>query len=1710
MRARTSAAHVLLLCAAAVLSYDAIPYPECGSGEYFDISSLLCESCPAGQEPDALGTSCQCSSGVLQGSACVPCPAGAAPSRDGTACVACLPPANSSCAEEAAQGVCNGTASGCAFAGECACPLGLAVVEDDGVGGLLPFKRCRACAAGKYFSGVDAYTCTACPAANMVARADAQGCQCAAGYLSRQHLNGWWGREISCVPLAEYTAAGFAEFDTTAATRVRFRDVVGGGTFEVSSSKIFQQLLLPAAVDCYRAVSASPLLPRAQPLLAGNEACQAVGNLCVLQLYDETTEACRLYRALQDFSTTVPSHQENEWRLRMPGLYYAEGPAAYTIENINYLEVALPPSAGSELQYMLAAYSLNGTYLGLSVLDAQLQLCSGISRHPSAFRSVGTSQRLACDLTLSQLLEYAEPVFFDLYLYHDPELSPSTFFPSTGGASDAAKSLYPVPVKLLNYQRNGVRPNADGDSTTARLNDQLTRRFFLVDSAAGATDGAAATLPSAVRWASLVELLFTLRTTVHPSRVLPPVLTVEYSEAVLPATATAASLDQTYAQLGGATPTASFVATYTMQMDGTTSTLSILLVMLIVAWILGWFVSLLFVMRRNQRQVVDGVFMLKALALLCAVFASAFFWLVFGASAWLFLLFKAQESIYLMMPSEDYWNFELLLSLTFIAKCVHVVDLLHTQTQHDIFFIDFEQPALPPGGAAHDGLEKATTVSAWRTVFVANEWVKLQGQRKISIELSLLLLLFVLRGLEWERYATRSKPPLQTHTHMRISTRCNTYHTTTTPTPRLHRHLHHHHHTDATPTPPSTPPPPHRRHAYTAIYTTTTTPTPRLHRHLHHHTTTTTPTPRLHRHLHHDKPPRHHEQHHYPLHLHSTSTPPPLHLHSTSTPPPLHLHLHSTSTPPPPPLHLHSTSTPPPLHHHSTSTTPPLHLHCTTTPPPLHLHSTSTPPPLHLHSTSTPPPLHLHSTSTPPPLHLHSTSTPPPLHLHYTSTTPPLHLHFTSTSPPLHLHYTSTTPPLHLHFISTAPPLHLHLTSTSPPPHLHLTSTSPPPHLHYTSTSPPLHLHFTSTPLHLHYTSTTPPLHLHYTSTTPPLHLHYTTTTPPLHLHYTSTTPPLHLHYTTTTPPLHHHYTSTTPPLHLHYTSTTPPLHLHYTSTTPPLHLHYTSTTPPLHLHYTSTTPSLHLHYTSTTPPLHLHYTSTTPPLHLHYTSTTPPLHLHYTSTTPPLHLHYTSTTPSLHLHYTSTTPPLHLHYTSTTPPLHHHYTSTTPPLHHHYTTTTPPLHHHYTSTTPPLHLLYTSTTPPLHLHYTSTTPPLHLHYTSTTPPLHLHYTSTTPPLHHHYTTTTPLHLHYTSTTPPLHLHYTSTTPPLHLHYTTTTPSLHLHYTSTTPPLHLHYTTTPPLHHLHTSTTHVCYASAHPPAPFSPQGLGEAGVPEHFLLRFALSSALLIGIAMAQAFFRWAVWDRFIKDRIWQFVDLLSVTNVSCILLEERYFGYYLHGKTVHQHADADLLTLNKNLQDEEDGKLPKRGYTQNSDIQTFEIHITRGVREQYDEAFIGETGRPLDIRQRGSLRQRRGFRSTPEELLRKRQKVNQFFTEFLIRPLQEKQAGASQVEQVVVRQKTYWEKLLHIPPETSFSTHRSFFLEDPGGRFRRIMLAGREYDLVMFNVLTYGLFDMVYTNTFVAIFFTYFLDLLVRVVRAELAVYNIARKTCIDQRFLL
>lgn len=90
----------------------------------------------------------------------------------------------------------------------------------------------------------------------------------------------------------------------------------------------------------------------------------------------------------------------------MPGLYYAERGIAPITASAPTIDstMALPPALGSRLRYVLAPYSLNGTFLGLVELTNQLQLCTGGASSPSSFLNFGTALQIACNVPPTELL----------------------------------------------------------------------------------------------------------------------------------------------------------------------------------------------------------------------------------------------------------------------------------------------------------------------------------------------------------------------------------------------------------------------------------------------------------------------------------------------------------------------------------------------------------------------------------------------------------------------------------------------------------------------------------------------------------------------------------------------------------------------------------------------------------------------------------------------------------------------------------------------------------------------------------------------------------------------------------------------------------------------------------------------------------------------------------------------------------------------------------------------------------------------------------------------------------------------------------------------------------------------------------------------------------------------------------------------------------
>jgi len=126
-----------------------------------------------------------------------------------------------------------------------------------------------------------------------------------------------------------------------------------------------------------------------------------------------------------------------------------------------------------------------------------------------------------------------------------------------------------------------------------------------------------------------------------------------------------------------------------------------------------------------------------------------------------------------LTPLPRYHVFELFIILLFFAQVSVVLYHIHRQCTAEVFFVDWERAK---AGGGRQGQGNNQSISAWRTILVANEWNKLQSTRRTSLEFTLVLVAFFLLGLDLQ-YSATAQPDLDDRSPGPINTVlrfCNT------------------------------------------------------------------------------------------------------------------------------------------------------------------------------------------------------------------------------------------------------------------------------------------------------------------------------------------------------------------------------------------------------------------------------------------------------------------------------------------------------------------------------------------------------------------------------------------------------------------------------------------------------------------------------------------------------------------------------------------------------------------------------------------------------------------------------------------------------------------------------------------------------------------------------------------------------------------------
>ncbi|KAL9962665.1 hypothetical protein ACROYT_G031787 [Oculina patagonica] len=668
-----------------------IPYvtpQSCKTNHYFQFSSLRCQDCASpGQRRSEDLLSCSCQTGykmvenkvgrsIVPSIVCEKCNnAGSGnltSSLDGSFCIKCP----SDVGFNVKTGTCNN------------CPANSVATDRLRNGTRLSTRQCVSCVDDTKPGGGEMQACRRCHSSFILSNNDSFCSDCTvkdSGYVVSGGV---------CIKET------FLQKDSSSMYKVEYGDTSFDSAFFRSNLRASQAL-------CEQ--------------YSNFTACQVLGNLCVLLDYiPNGNDACKQYTDLVNSKSSigVVSDVNRDWPVVMPWLFYQLS-ASDAPEVLDKKEITKKFERNEDINFVLAVYTLNGSFVGYETGLDSLQMCKDRPSKMAAASKFATTYRSSCSIAVKELKNV--PMFlYDMFLALDDE-------------------LYPVPVLMENYVVDDEKVNEGSDRDVWKL----TRRFYVVDNLIGISLGGNQQLQY-IRYSPKIELNIRLRSS--EGEIYPPMLRIKYEP-----------LDLNDEDVLNSNKEMSFAVTYEMDSSkikkdteiavGCLSALAAILALIKVS---AW-------RRRQGRIEIDFASFLKFILFCFGTFSTMLFWVVFGLSVQWLIFFKRQKTVSQLLPTPSQERLFLeLVGITIAFKFIDVLHMLWSQISFEIFFVDWERPQGRMNQPTQGGEAGATDapVSIWRTLFIANEWNEIQTVRKINPELQIFLVLFFLKVVGFEFLAT--------------------------------------------------------------------------------------------------------------------------------------------------------------------------------------------------------------------------------------------------------------------------------------------------------------------------------------------------------------------------------------------------------------------------------------------------------------------------------------------------------------------------------------------------------------------------------------------------------------------------------------------------------------------------------------------------------------------------------------------------------------------------------------------------------------------------------------------------------------------------------------------------------------------------------------------------------------------------------------------
>ncbi|XP_011879640.1 PREDICTED: meckelin isoform X2 [Vollenhovia emeryi] len=269
----------------------------------------------------------------------------------------------------------------------------------------------------------------------------------------------------------------------------------------------------------------------------------------------------------------------------------------------------------------------------------------------------------------------------------------------------------------------------------------------------------------------------------------------------------------------------------------------------------------------------------------------------------------------------------------------------------------------------------------------------------------------------------------------------------------------------------------------------------------------------------------------------------------------------------------------------------------------------------------------------------------------------------------------------------------------------------------------------------------------------------------------------------------------------------------------------------------------------------------------------------------------------------------------------------------------------------------------------------------------------------------------------------------------------------------------------------------------------------NFTLQCAICTFVYIFVYLIQWLLRLMFYERYIRNRLQKFVDLCSIANISVFILAHNYYGFYIHGRSVHGFADTDLPTLINDLKKEEDNLCAHRGLVPGTTDQTFILSLTQSFKTLYDELMRQKNNGGIGIL-KGNDTPSRNWK----QLFETKSKVKLFLMQFL--------DHCSENEDYIIKEQHIFEKLWDV--FFVDAKDKSVFYIDNNYSFNKVVLHGNEWLLATFEITIFVFFLALYNSYIFARIATVGISqLFLTIIRCNV-MRNLCNKSLLDKRFLM